>query len=49
LGEQSIPDEVFQDIVRQVDTNGDGEVSFDEFKSMLLKLPLLPSEEHKTP
>lgn len=35
---QSVPDEIFKAIVKEVDTNGDGEVSFDEFKTMLLKI-----------
>jgi len=35
---QSVPDEVFKAIVKEVDTNGDGEISYEEFNSMLMKL-----------
>ncbi len=36
--DKDIPEEVFKGIVKEVDMNGDGEVSFEEFKQMLLKL-----------
>jgi calcium-dependent protein kinase len=31
-------DEKIQDIMKQVDDNGDGEISFEEFKFMMKKL-----------
>jgi len=35
---QHISDEVWKQVVLEVDENGDGEVSFDEFKIMMQKL-----------
>lgn len=37
IGKQ-INEEVWLQIVQEVDANGDGEVSFDEFKEMMQKL-----------
>jgi calcium-dependent protein kinase len=31
-------DDVWKDIIKEVDTNGDGEISFDEFEIMMKKL-----------
>ena len=33
---QKLEEEVIQEIIRQVDVNGDGEISFDEFAEMML-------------
>ena len=38
--DQDMPDEVFKEIIKEVDTNGDGEINFDEFETMLIKLSL---------
>ena len=35
---KNIGDEVWNDIIREVDGDGDGEISFDEFKTMMEKL-----------
>ena len=35
---KKIPKNVWDEVVREVDANGDGEVSFDEFKTMMRKL-----------
>lgn len=35
---KSIDDKVWNQVVAEVDTNGDGEVDFDEFKTMMVKL-----------
>lgn len=43
--EKDIPDEAFKSIVQEVDTNGDGEVSFEEFKHMLLRLSIPFAED----
>jgi len=34
---QNLEESVVNDIIRQVDANGDGEISFDEFAEMMLK------------
>ena len=39
LGQNAAADDaVWQDVIREVDTNGDGLIDFEEFKTMLLKL-----------
>ena len=38
---KDVPDSVFTTAVKEVDSNGDGEVSFEEFHTMLLKLSSL--------
>lgn len=35
---KKIPTAVWTEVVMEVDANGDGEVSFDEFKTMMRKL-----------
>ena len=35
-GDETMNDKI-QDIMKQVDDNGDGEISFDEFKEMMKK------------
>ncbi len=35
---QSLSDEAVNDIVKQVDENGDGEISFEEFVAMMKTL-----------
>lgn len=35
---KTISEEAVDDIVRQVDANGDGQISFEEFASMMKKL-----------
>lgn len=35
---KNINEGVWNDIVKQVDPNGDGEISFEEFKLMMTKL-----------
>ena len=35
---KNIGDQVWNDIVHEVDANGDGEISFEEFKTMMVKL-----------
>ena len=35
---RSISEEVWQQLVKEVDENGDGEVSFEEFKIMMMGL-----------
>lgn len=37
-GGSKVDDEVWNDLIKEVDINGDGEISFSEFKDMLLKL-----------
>ena len=34
---QSLDEEVVQQIIKQVDANGDGEISYEEFAEMMLK------------
>jgi len=34
---QNLDEEVIAQIIKQVDANGDGEISFDEFAQMMLK------------
>ena len=34
---QNLDEEVIQQIIKQVDENGDGEISYDEFAAMMLK------------
>jgi Ca2+-binding EF-hand superfamily protein len=34
---QNLEESVVNDITKQVDANGDGEISFDEFAEMMLK------------
>ena len=34
---QNLEESVVNDIIAQVDANGDGEISFDEFAEMMLK------------
>jgi len=36
--ENKISDDVWNQIVREIDDNGDGEISFEEFKEMMMKL-----------
>ena len=36
-GEANISDNVWNEVIKEVDTNGDGEVDLKEFKDMLLK------------
>lgn len=31
-------DEVWKEVIAEVDTNGDGQINFEEFKSMMMKL-----------
>jgi len=38
FGGGKIPDEVWHSIITEVDVNGDGMISFEEFKNMMLKL-----------
>ena len=40
---QEISDDTFKEIISEVDSNGDGEINFDEFRGMLLKI----SEHHE--
>jgi calcium-dependent protein kinase len=35
---KKIPKNIWDEVVQEVDANGDGEVSFDEFKTMMRKL-----------
>jgi len=35
---REIDDKVWEQVVRQVDTDGNGEIDFDEFSTMLKKL-----------
>lgn len=35
IGRKIGTEEVWQDIIKEVDVNGDGEVSFEEFKTMM--------------
>jgi calcium-dependent protein kinase len=37
FGKNSLDETVVQEIIRQVDANGDGEISFEEFAEMMLK------------
>lgn len=37
-GAGRVTDKVWQDLVKEVDKNGDGEISYLEFKKMMLKL-----------
>mmetsp|Transcript_64864 Transcript_64864/g.74557 ORF Transcript_64864/g.74557 Transcript_64864/m.74557 type:complete len:496 (-) Transcript_64864:1106-2593(-) len=37
-GEEEFTDNVWNDLIKEVDENGDGEISFDEFKEMMLKM-----------
>lgn len=37
FGKNSLDESVVQEIIRQVDANGDGEISFEEFAEMMLK------------
>jgi len=34
---QSLEEDVVNQIIKQVDANGDGEISYDEFAQMMLK------------
>jgi|TARA_B100000780_G_C20713718_1_gene283711 Ca2+-binding EF-hand superfamily protein len=34
---QNLDEDVIQMIIKQVDENGDGEISYDEFAAMMLK------------
>ena len=34
---QTLDEEVVQQIIKQVDANGDGEISYDEFAQMMLQ------------
>ncbi len=38
VGKQIGSEEVWTDIIKEVDTNGDGEISFDEFQTMMSKI-----------
>jgi len=42
FGGGKIPDEVWKEIIREVDQNGDGEISFKEFKEMMMKVSQNP-------
>jgi calcium-dependent protein kinase len=37
-GAGAIDKKVWQDLVKEVDENGDGQISFQEFKEMMLKV-----------
>jgi calcium-dependent protein kinase len=45
---QAIPDELFKAVVKEVDKNGDGEVSFEEFRAMLTKLSVPEAKKPKS-
>jgi calcium-dependent protein kinase len=38
FGGDKVPDSVWKEIIREVDDNEDGEISYQEFKEMMLKL-----------
>ena len=38
VGRKMGSDQIWDDIIKQVDTNGDGEISLDEFEVMMTKL-----------
>ena len=37
-GGKKMDDQIWNDLIKEVDINGDGEIEFSEFKDMLLKL-----------
>lgn len=40
FGNGKLPDEIWKQIMEEVDNNGDGELSFAEFQEMMLKLTI---------
>jgi len=37
FGKNTLDENVVEEIIKQVDSNGDGEISFEEFAEMMLK------------
>ena len=37
-GNDVVDDKVWEDLIRQADLNGDGEIEYSEFKDLLLKM-----------
>lgn len=37
MGKKLGKEDIWDDIIKEVDVNGDGEISFDEFKEMMYK------------
>lgn len=35
---KNIPEEVWDDLIKEIDINGDGEITFDEFEKMMNRL-----------
>jgi Ca2+-binding EF-hand superfamily protein len=45
VGKQIGSEEVWEEIIKEVDTNGDGDISFEEFEIMMKKILINNNEE----